>query len=120
MKKGPYFLEGIEVHIFDWRSNFNPRYQPLPSSKLWVRFYNFPSAYWHIDLIKDICKCLGTFVSVDDMLEDKLWGSFIRIYINNEHISKIPEEIKIMGKGKYGFKKLIRKINYIFAPNVSL
>lgn len=109
MKKGPYFLDGIEVHIFDWQLNFNPQNQPLPSSKLWVRFYNFPLDYWHIDLIKDIGKCLRTFISVDDILEDKLWGSFIRISISTEHISKIPEEIKIMGDGKIWIQKFDRE-----------
>ncbi|GLJ22526.1 hypothetical protein SUGI_0424090 [Cryptomeria japonica] len=116
MKEGPYFFDGIEVHISDWRPNFNPRNQPLPGSKVWVRFYNCPSDYWHIDLIKDICKCLKTFVSVEDILEDKLWGSFIRICISIEHISKIPEEIKIMGDGKIWIQKIDREDQLHICP----
>ncbi|GLJ07018.1 hypothetical protein SUGI_0055580 [Cryptomeria japonica] len=52
--KGPYILDGIEVHIIDWQPNFNPRTHVLPDSKVWIRFYNCPSDYWHIDVIKDI------------------------------------------------------------------
>ncbi|GLJ24756.1 hypothetical protein SUGI_0473230 [Cryptomeria japonica] len=71
--KGPYILDGIEVHIIKWQPNFNPQTHVLLDSKVWLRFYNYPSDYWHIDVIKDICKDLGTFVSVDDILEDKIW-----------------------------------------------
>lgn len=52
--KGPYILDGIEVHIIDWQPNFNPQMHVLPDSKVWIRFDNCPSNYWHIDVIKDI------------------------------------------------------------------
>ncbi|GLJ19538.1 hypothetical protein SUGI_0352800 [Cryptomeria japonica] len=108
-KKGPYILDGIEVHIIDWQPNFNPRTHVLPDSKVWIRFYNCPSDYWHIDVIKDICKDLGTFVSVDDILEDKIWGSFLRIGISIDQITKIPDEVKIIGVGKYWIQKIDRE-----------
>ncbi|GLJ53727.1 hypothetical protein SUGI_1146460 [Cryptomeria japonica] len=98
--KGPYTLDGIGVHIIDWKPNFNPRFHALPQNTVWVRLYNCPSDYWHIDIIKDICKDLSTFVTVDDILEDRVWGSFIRICVNIGQISKIPEEVKIIGVGK--------------------
>ncbi|GLJ37652.1 hypothetical protein SUGI_0764940 [Cryptomeria japonica] len=50
--KGPYILDGIEVHIIDWQPNFNPRTHVLSDNKVWIRLYNFPSDYWHIDVIK--------------------------------------------------------------------
>ncbi|GLJ43916.1 hypothetical protein SUGI_0915520 [Cryptomeria japonica] len=99
--KGPHILDGIEVHIIEWQPNFNPRTHVLLDSKVWIRFYNCPSDYWHIDVIKDICKDLGTFVSVDAILEDKIWGSFVRICICTYQITKIPDEVKIFGAGKY-------------------
>ncbi|GLJ26998.1 hypothetical protein SUGI_0529010 [Cryptomeria japonica] len=52
--KGPYILDGIEVHIIEWQPNFNPRTHVLPNSKVWIRLYNCPSDYWHIDVIKEI------------------------------------------------------------------
>ncbi|GLJ29852.1 hypothetical protein SUGI_0589920, partial [Cryptomeria japonica] len=99
--KGPYILEGIEVHIIEWQPNFNPWTRVLLDSKVWIRLYNCPSDYWHINVIKDICKELGTFVSVDDILEDKIWGSFLRICICTDQITKIPEEVKIIGARKF-------------------
>ncbi|GLJ20763.1 hypothetical protein SUGI_0378360 [Cryptomeria japonica] len=114
--KGPYFLDGIEVHIIDWQPNFNPRHHHLPGSRVWIRFYNCPSDYWHIDIIKVICKSLGSFVSMDDIMEDKLWGSFIRVCINTLHVSKIPEEIKIMGAGKVWIQKIDRKDQLHICP----
>lgn len=32
--RGPYILDGIEVHIIDWQPNFNPRTYVLPDSKV--------------------------------------------------------------------------------------
>ncbi|GLJ27122.1 hypothetical protein SUGI_0531830 [Cryptomeria japonica] len=93
----------------DWQPNFNPRTHVLTDSKVWIRLYNCPSDYWHIDVIKDICKNLGTFVSVDDILEDKLWGSFLRICISTDQITKIPNELKIIGAGKIWIQKIDRE-----------
>lgn len=53
---------------------------------------------------------------MDDILEDKLWGSFIRIYISTEHISKIPEEIKIMGDGKIWIQNVDREDQLHISP----
>ncbi|GLJ36859.1 hypothetical protein SUGI_0744380 [Cryptomeria japonica] len=107
--KGPYILDGIEVHIIDWQPNFNPRTHVIPDSKVWIIFYNCPSDYWHIDVIKDICKNLGTFVSVDDILEDKIWGRFLRIYISTDQITKILDEVKFIGAGKIWIQKIDRE-----------
>ncbi|GLJ20760.1 hypothetical protein SUGI_0378310 [Cryptomeria japonica] len=107
--KGPYILDGIEVHIIEWQTNFNPQTHLLPDSKVWIRLYNCPSNYWHIDVIKDICKDLGTFVLVDDVLEDKIWGSFLRICICTNQITKIPEEVKIIGAEKFWIQKIDRE-----------
>ncbi|GLJ40489.1 hypothetical protein SUGI_0834840 [Cryptomeria japonica] len=106
---GPYILDGIEVHIIEWQPNFNPQTHVLPDSKVWIRFYNCPLDYWHINVIKDICKDLGTFVSVDDILEDKIWGSFLRICISTYQITKISDEVKIIGAGKFWIQKIDRK-----------
>ncbi|GLJ55675.1 hypothetical protein SUGI_1195950 [Cryptomeria japonica] len=114
--KGPYILDGIEVDIIDWQANFNPRTHVLPNNKVWIRLYNCPSNYWHIDVIKDICKNLGTFVSVDDILEDKLWGSFLRICISTDQITKIPDEVKIIGAGKIWIQKIDREDQLHICP----
>ncbi|GLJ36750.1 hypothetical protein SUGI_0740100 [Cryptomeria japonica] len=107
--RGPYILDGIEVHIIDWQPNFNPRTYVLPDSKVWIRLYNFPMNYWHIDVIKDICKNLGTFVSANEILEDKLWGSFLRICISTNQINNIPNEVRIIGAGKMWIQKIDRE-----------
>lgn len=107
--KGPYTRDGIGVHIIDWIPNFNIGFHTLPESTVWLRLYNCPSDYWHIEIIKEICKELGTFVSVDDILEDRVWGSFIRICINTGQISRIPEEVKIIGVGKVWIQKIDRE-----------
>ncbi|GLJ54649.1 hypothetical protein SUGI_1174160 [Cryptomeria japonica] len=99
--RGPYILDGIEVHIIDWQPNFNPRTYVLLDSKVWIRLYNCPANYWHIDVNKDICKNLGTFVLEDDILEDKLWGSFLKICISKNQVKKIPDEVRIIGVGKF-------------------
>ncbi|GLJ26913.1 hypothetical protein SUGI_0526730 [Cryptomeria japonica] len=107
--KGPYILDGIEVHIIDWQPNFNPQTHVILNSKVWIIFYNCPSDYWHIEVIKDICKDYGTFVSVDEILEDKIWGSFLRICISTDQITKIPNEVKIIGVGKFWIQKIDRE-----------
>ncbi|GLJ41400.1 hypothetical protein SUGI_0856910 [Cryptomeria japonica] len=114
--KDPYILDAIEVHIIDWQPKFNPRTHVLPDNKVWIRFYNCPLDYWHIDVIKDICKNLGTFVSVDDILEDKLWGSFLRICISTDQITKIPDEVKIIGVGKIWIQKIDREDQLHICP----
>ncbi|GLJ40012.1 hypothetical protein SUGI_0818800 [Cryptomeria japonica] len=106
--KGPYTLDGIGVHIIDWKPNFNPRFHSLPKNTVWIRLYNCPSDYWHIEIIKDFCKELGTFVSVDDILEDRVWGCFIRICINTSQISSILEEVKIIGVNKVWIQTIDR------------
>ncbi|GLJ12837.1 hypothetical protein SUGI_0198810 [Cryptomeria japonica] len=116
VNKEPYFLDGIEVHVIEWQPNFNPQHHHLPGSRVWIRFYNCPSDYWHIDIIKDICKSLGTFISMGDILEDKLWGSFIKVCINIVHVSKIPEEIKIIGVGKVWIQKIDREHQLHICP----
>ncbi|GLJ44368.1 hypothetical protein SUGI_0929820 [Cryptomeria japonica] len=107
--KGAYTLDGIGVHIIDWKPNFNPRFHTLPENTVWLRLYNCPSDYWHIEIIKDICKELGTFLSVDNILEDRVWGSFVRICINIGQISKIPEEVKIIGAGEVWIQRIDRE-----------
>ncbi|GLJ29488.1 hypothetical protein SUGI_0581220 [Cryptomeria japonica] len=114
--KGPYILDGIEVHIIDWQTNFNPRTYVLQDNKEWIRLYNCPSDYWHIDVIKDICKNLGTFVSADDILEDKLWGSFLRICISTDQINKTPDEVRIIGAGKIWIQKIDREDQQHICP----
>ncbi|GLJ26866.1 hypothetical protein SUGI_0525060 [Cryptomeria japonica] len=104
--KGPYILDGTGVHIIDWKPDFNPRFHTLPKNTVWLRLYNCPSDYWHIEIIKDICKELGTFVSVDDILEDRVWGNFIRICINTGQISRIPKEVKIICAGKIWIQRI--------------
>ncbi|GLJ05802.1 hypothetical protein SUGI_0025710 [Cryptomeria japonica] len=115
--KGPYTLDGIGVHIIDWIPNFNPRFHTLPESIVWLRLYKFPSNYWHIEIIKDICKELGTFVSVNDVLEDRVWGSFIKICINTSQISKIPEEVKIIGADKVWIQRIDREDQLHLCPH---
>ncbi|GLJ38797.1 hypothetical protein SUGI_0790880, partial [Cryptomeria japonica] len=88
----------------------------LPNNKVWIRLYNCPSDYWHIDVIKDICKDLGTFVSTNDILEDKLWGSFLRICISTDQISKIPDEVRIIGAGKFWIQKIDREDQLRIGP----
>ncbi|GLJ31084.1 hypothetical protein SUGI_0622160 [Cryptomeria japonica] len=114
--RGPYILDGIEVHIIDWQPNFNPRTYVLLDSKVWIRLYNCPSDYWHIDVIKDICKNLGTFVSVDDILEDKLWGSFLGICISTNQVNKIPDEVRIIGARKIWIQKIDREDQLHICP----
>ncbi|GLJ40116.1 hypothetical protein SUGI_0821740 [Cryptomeria japonica] len=114
--KGPYILDGIEVRTIDWQPNFNPRTYVLPDSKVWIRLYNCPSDYWHIDVIKDICKDLDTFVSTDDILEDKLWGSFLRVCISTDQITKIPDEVRIIGARKIWIQKIDREDQLHICP----
>ncbi|GLJ52227.1 hypothetical protein SUGI_1110980 [Cryptomeria japonica] len=114
--KGPYILDGIEVHIIEWQPNFNPRTHVLPDSKVWIRLYNCPLDYWHIDVVKEICKDLGTFVSVDDILEDKIWASFLKICICTDQITKIPEEVKIIGAGNFWIQKIDREDQLHICP----
>ncbi|GLJ16469.1 hypothetical protein SUGI_0280400 [Cryptomeria japonica] len=114
--RGPYILDGIEVHIIDWQPNFNPQTYVLPDSKVWIRLYNCPSNYWHIDVIKDICKNFGAFVLVDDILEDKLWGSFLGICISTNQINKIPDEVRIIGAGKIWIQKINREDQMHICP----
>ncbi|GLJ49684.1 hypothetical protein SUGI_1054400 [Cryptomeria japonica] len=114
--KGRYILDGIEVHTIDWQPNFNPRTYVLSDSKVWMRLYNCPSDYWHIDVIKDICKDLGTFVLADDILEDKLWGSFLKICISTDQITKIPDEVRIIGAGKIWIQNIDREDQLHICP----
>ncbi|GLJ27275.1 hypothetical protein SUGI_0535410 [Cryptomeria japonica] len=114
--KGPYTLDGIGVHIIDWKPNFNPRFHSLSENTVWLRLYNCPSDYWHIEIIKDICKELGTFVSVDDILEDRVWGCFIRICINTGQISSIPKEVKIIGAGKVWIQRIDKEDQLHLCP----
>ncbi|GLJ07014.1 hypothetical protein SUGI_0055490 [Cryptomeria japonica] len=114
--KGPYILDGIEVHTIDWQPTFNPRMYVQSDSKVWIRLYNYPLDYWHIDVIKDICKDLSTFVSADDILEDKLWGSFLGICISMDQITKIPDEVKIIGAGKIRIQKIDREDQLHICP----
>ncbi|GLJ06055.1 hypothetical protein SUGI_0030990 [Cryptomeria japonica] len=114
--KGPYILDGIEVRVIEWQPNFNPQTHVLPDNKVWLRLYNCPSYYWHIDVIKDICKDLGTFVLVDDILEDKTWGSFLKICICTDQITKIPDEVKIIGAGKFWIQKIDKEDQFHIFP----
>ncbi|GLJ16819.1 hypothetical protein SUGI_0289780 [Cryptomeria japonica] len=114
--KGPYTLDGIGVHIIDWKPNFNPQLHTLSENILWLRLYNCPSDYWHIEIIKDICKELGTFFSMDDILEDRVWGSFVRICINTGQISKIPEEVKIIGAREVWIQSIDREDQLHLCP----
>ncbi|GLJ11882.1 hypothetical protein SUGI_0179180 [Cryptomeria japonica] len=109
-------LDGIEVHTIDWQPNFNPRTHVLSDSKVWIRLYNCPSDYWHVDFIKDICKDLGTFVSANNILEDKLWGSFLIICISIDQITKIPDEVRIIGVGKIWIQKIDREDHLHICP----
>ncbi|GLJ06946.1 hypothetical protein SUGI_0053460 [Cryptomeria japonica] len=118
--KGPYTLDGIGVHIIDWKPNFNPQFHTLPENTIWLRLYNCPSDYWHIKIIKDICKELSTFVFVDDILEDRVWGSFIRICINTGHISKILEEVKIIGAEEVWIQRIDREDQLHLCPKCFL
>lgn len=81
-----------------------------------MRLYNCPSDYWHIDVIKDICKDLGTFVLADDILEDKLWGSFLKICISTDQITKIPDEVRIIGAGKIWIQNIDREDQLHICP----
>ncbi|GLJ29889.1 hypothetical protein SUGI_0590870 [Cryptomeria japonica] len=114
--KGSYILDDIEVHIIDWQPNFNSRTHVLPDNKVWIRLYNCPLDYWHIDVIKNICKDLGTFVWANDILEDKLWGSFLRICISTDQITKIPDEVRIIGAGKLWIQKIDREDQLHICP----
>ncbi|GLJ35947.1 hypothetical protein SUGI_0721280 [Cryptomeria japonica] len=114
--KGPYTLDEIGVHIIDWKPNFNSRFHTLLENTVWLRLYNCPSDYWHIEIIKDICKEIGTFVSVDDILEDRVWGSFIRICINTSQISKIPEEVKIIRAREVWIQRIDREDQMHICP----
>ncbi|GLJ50158.1 hypothetical protein SUGI_1067230 [Cryptomeria japonica] len=114
--KDPYTLDGIRVHIIDWKPNFNPRFHTLPENTVWLRLYNCPLDYWHIEIIKDICKEVGTFVSMDDILEDRVWGSFIRICINTGQISEIPEEVKIIGAGEVWIQRIDKEDQLHLCP----
>ncbi|GLJ20906.1 hypothetical protein SUGI_0381420 [Cryptomeria japonica] len=114
--KDPYTLDKIGVHIIDWKPNFNPQFHTLLENIVWLRLYNCPSDYWHIEIIKDICKELSTFVCVDDILEDTVWGCFIRIYINTGQISKIPEEVKIIGAGEVWIQRIDREDQLHLCP----
>ncbi|GLJ08304.1 hypothetical protein SUGI_0086030 [Cryptomeria japonica] len=40
--KGPYILDGIEVHIIEWQPNFNPQTRALPDSKKSYSCKQFP------------------------------------------------------------------------------
>ncbi|GLJ15435.1 hypothetical protein SUGI_0253410 [Cryptomeria japonica] len=114
--KGPYTLDGIGVHIIDWKPNFNPQFHTLLENTVWLRLYNCPSDYWHIEIVKDICKELGSFVFVDDIQEDRVWGSFIRICINTCQISKIPEEVKIIGAEEVWIQRIDREDQLHLCP----
>ncbi|GLJ16559.1 hypothetical protein SUGI_0283340 [Cryptomeria japonica] len=114
--KVPYTVDGIGVHIIDWKPNFNPRFHTKPENIVWLRLYNYPSDYWHIEIIKDICKEIDTFVFVDDILEDRVWGSFIRICINIGQISKIPEEVKIIRAREVWIQRIDREDQLHLCP----
>ncbi|GLJ17873.1 hypothetical protein SUGI_0312640 [Cryptomeria japonica] len=114
--KVPYILDGSEVHVIDWQPNFDLQTHVLSGSKVWIRLYNCPIDYWDIDVIKDLGNKLGTFVSADGILEDKLWGNFLKICINTEHVSKIPKEIKIGGTEKVWIQRIEREDQLHICP----
>ncbi|GLJ45100.1 hypothetical protein SUGI_0949440 [Cryptomeria japonica] len=100
LNSGPYVLDGIGVHLIEWQPNFNPRTHTLPNNLVWVRLYNFPSVYWNTEILKEISKSLGTFISTNDILEDRIWGSFVRLCVNVNQISSMPSKVRILAVGE--------------------
>ncbi|GLJ27902.1 hypothetical protein SUGI_0547790 [Cryptomeria japonica] len=102
--------------VGSWSDEADIAFPIKTDSKVWIRLYNCPLDYWHIDVIKDICKNIGTFVSADDILEDKLWGRFLRICISTNQINKIPDEVRIIGAGKIWIQKIDREDQLYICP----
>ncbi|GLJ21244.1 hypothetical protein SUGI_0389820 [Cryptomeria japonica] len=100
LNNGPYMLDGTRVNLINWCPNFNPMTHTLAGSPTLVRLYNIPPKYCNIEMLKEITKSLGTFISIDDILEDRIWGSFARICVNVSQISTMPTCIKIHGEGE--------------------
>ncbi|GLJ09664.1 hypothetical protein SUGI_0113690 [Cryptomeria japonica] len=100
LNNGPYILDGSGVHLLDWQPNFNTRTHVLPECSVWVRLYNIPSEYWNIEALKEINNCFESFISVDEILEDRNWGSFERICVSVDQISSMPNKIRILGDGE--------------------
>ncbi|GLJ49233.1 hypothetical protein SUGI_1039770 [Cryptomeria japonica] len=88
------------VHLIDQCPNFNPRVHSLNDSSAWIRLYNLPREYQGIVMLKDISKGLGAFISVDEILEDRVWGSFARICIRINSTLALPNIIEIHGDWK--------------------
>ncbi|GLJ36592.1 hypothetical protein SUGI_0735510 [Cryptomeria japonica] len=97
-------MDGIGVHLIEWQPNFNPMTHKLLECLVWVRLYNIPSEYWNTEALKEIGNYFGSFISTDEILEDRIWGSFARICVNVDQISSMPDKIKIMGNGEGGHK----------------
>ncbi|GLJ41345.1 hypothetical protein SUGI_0855610 [Cryptomeria japonica] len=70
--RGPFMLDGIGVHLIDWQLDFNPRTHKLPECPIWVRLYNIPSEYWNTKALKEIGNYFGSFISADEIMEDRI------------------------------------------------
>ncbi|GLJ44976.1 hypothetical protein SUGI_0946760 [Cryptomeria japonica] len=120
LNRGPFMLDGIGVHLIDLQSNFNPRTNKLPGCLFWVRLYNIPSEYWNTEVLKEIGNCFGSFISVDEILEDRIWGSFARICVNIDQISSMPDKIRIMGNVEGWTQRIDREDQMFICPKCFL
>ncbi|GLJ37497.1 hypothetical protein SUGI_0761770 [Cryptomeria japonica] len=37
------FMNGAQMHLFDWKPGFNPKTEMVPKIAVWFRIYNLPS-----------------------------------------------------------------------------
>ncbi|GLJ39464.1 hypothetical protein SUGI_0806240 [Cryptomeria japonica] len=81
LSSSPLFMDGAQMHLFDWIPGFNPKIVSALETEVWLRIYNLPSKFWGDGVLKSTSNKLGNFLYLDNPLEDQTLGTYFRICV---------------------------------------
>lgn len=96
MNYGPYMMDGTGIFMKNWLPNFDLRKHEVEVVPTWVSLYNLPTKYWREEIQNDIGSKLGSFVKMDERLEDKRFGTYARICVKIFPFPPLPNEVELL------------------------
>lgn len=109
LNSGPHYLDNTGMHLIDWYPGFDPWKHEIMEGPIWIRIYNLLAKYWDEATIAEIGKSLGSYISLDEKLEDTCLGTYIRICLGLTPKQILLQEFEIHLEGGLWIKKVERE-----------
>ncbi|PON43618.1 hypothetical protein PanWU01x14_272350, partial [Parasponia andersonii] len=87
--------KGAYVLVKPWVPGFIPSEQKTTNVQVWVRFYELPWEFWHLQILFDLARAVGVPLKIDQATLNGDFGHFARVLVDIDLKNPLLDSIQV-------------------------